>query len=86
MRSGCCLTIAQQPSAPFELLSPPHPRQNKKIVTGWQDFLLKARPKIETVFDFLKEHLHLITSFPRSVKGYLFHYLKVLLGYQVSVI
>ena len=28
-------------------------------------------------------HLHLVTSFPRSVYGYLAHYAMVLLGYQV---
>lgn len=65
------------------MISPPHPKQKRKLITWWQHLLLKARPKIESVFDYLKEHLHLVTSFPRSIKGYLFHYVRILLGYQV---
>ena|SRR3989338_61323 len=65
------------------IVSPPHPKQKKKIISWWQHKLLTARPKIETVFDYLKEHLHLVSSFPRSVKGYLLHYLRILLSYQI---
>jgi hypothetical protein len=68
------------------IISPPHPKQDKKLLTWWQDLLLKMRPKIESVFDYLKEHLHLVTSFPRSVKGFLLHYLRILLGYQIMMI
>lgn len=68
------------------IVAPPHFKQKKKIMTAWQYFLLKMRPKIESVFDYLKEHLHLVSSFPRSVKGYLLHYLRILLGYQLLVI
>jgi hypothetical protein len=67
------------------VVAPPHYKQDKKLITWWQDLLLKARPKIESVFDYLKEHLHLVTSFPRSIKGYLFHYIRILLGYQIMV-
>lgn len=63
------------------IVAPVHPKQVKKIMTHWQYRLLTIRPKIETVFDYLKEHLHLVTSFPRSVRGYYFHYLKTLVGY-----
>lgn len=55
----------------------------KKLMTAWQKDLLSQRSCIESVFDYLKEHLHLVTSFPRSVYGYLAHYAMVLLGYQV---
>ena len=65
------------------ILSPPHPKQNKKIMAQWQHALLAARPKIETVFDYLKEHLLLVTSFPRSVNGYAIHYLRTILAYQM---
>lgn len=65
------------------VVSPPHFKQNKKLITPWQHQLLRIRPKIETVFDYLKEHLHLISSFPRSVAGYLLHYVRILLGYQI---
>lgn len=67
------------------ILAPPHPTQKTKVLTGWQYVLLRMRPKIESVFDYLKEHLHFVTSFPRSVKGYLLHYLRILLGYQLMV-
>jgi hypothetical protein len=65
------------------VLSPPFPKQKKKIIARWQKILLDWRSKIETVFDQLKEHLHLVSSFPRSVNGYLLHYISILLGYQI---
>ena len=64
------------------IVAPPHFKQTKKIIAYWQYKLLTYRTKIETVFDYLKEHLHLVTSFPRSPRGYYFHYLKTLVGYQ----
>lgn len=68
------------------VVSPPHFKQNKKLLTIWQYKLLKLRPKIESVFDYLKEHLHLVSSFPRSVMGYLLHYIRILLSYQIMAI
>lgn len=65
------------------VLSPPHPKQTKKILASWQLTLLRARPRIECVFDYLKEHLLLVTSFPRSVNGYAVHYVRILLAYQL---
>jgi len=65
------------------IISPPHPKQKKKVMTQWQHALLTIRPKVESVFDYLKEHLHLVSSFPRSVMGYLLHYVRILLGYQI---
>jgi DDE family transposase len=65
------------------ILSPPHPSQKKKLLADWQRILLQARPKIECLFDYLKEHLLLVTSFPRSVNGYAVHYLRTLLAYQL---
>jgi hypothetical protein len=64
------------------LLAPPHPKQKKKILSPWQHLLLQMRPKVESMFDILKEHMHLVTSFPRSIMGYLLHYLRILVGYQ----
>ena len=66
------------------ILAPPHPKQNKKLALNIEIDLLKAREKIECVFDYLKNHLNLVTSFPRSIKGYLLNYLRNLLGYQVG--
>lgn len=65
------------------IVAPPHPKQKKKIIVWWQDRLLKMRPKIESVFDYLKEHLNLVSSFPRSISGYLLHYFRILLSYQI---
>jgi hypothetical protein len=65
------------------VIAPPWPKQKKKIATEWQLNLLNFRSKIESVFDFLKEHLHLVSSFPRSVAGYLLQYVRTLLGYQI---
>jgi len=68
------------------VVSQPHFKQNKKLITDWQYALLRTRPKIESVFDYLKEHLNLVSSFPRSVAGYLLHYVRILLGYQIMAI
>jgi hypothetical protein len=67
------------------IIAPPHPKQRRKVMTAWQHALLTIRPKIETVFDYLKEHLGFVTSFPRSVRGYVLHYVRILVGYQVMV-
>ena len=68
------------------IISPPFPKQNKKIATPWQNLLLNMRSKIESVFDYLKNHLHLVSSFPRSMSGYLIHYLRVLVSYQIMAL
>jgi len=68
------------------IISPPHYKQTKKIATPWQVRLLNIRPKIESVFDVLKEHMNLVSSFPRSVFGYLVHYIRILLGYQIMAL
>ncbi len=68
------------------IIAPPHPKQKKKMVAPWQIELLNVRSKIETVFDYLKEHLHLVSSFPRSVSGYLVHYVRILLAYQIMAL
>ncbi len=68
------------------IISPPFPKQNKKITTPWQNVLLNMRSKIESVFDYLKNHLHLVSSFPRSMSGYLIHYLRVLVSYQIMAL
>jgi hypothetical protein len=68
------------------IIAPPWPSQKKKLATLWQLDLLNQRSKIECVFDYLKEHLNLVTSFPRSVAGYVLHYVRILLGYQVMAL
>lgn len=67
------------------VIAPPHHKQKRQVMAGWQHLLLTLRPKIEATYDQLKEHFGLVTSFPRSVKGYLVHYLRVILGYQMRV-
>jgi Transposase DDE domain len=65
------------------VVAPPHYKQRKKVMSGLQFLLLNMRSKIEATFDYLKEHMHLVSSFPRSVQGYFVHYLRTLLGYQI---
>ena len=62
---------------------PPHYKQMKQLLTKQQLKLLRMRPKIEGVFDYLKQHLLLQSSFPRSMQGYALHYLRILLEYQL---
>jgi hypothetical protein len=68
------------------VIAPPHHTQKKKLATDWQMLLLHMRPKIEATFGKLKEQRFLVTSFPRSIKGYFVHYVRVLLGYQMGCI
>lgn len=68
------------------IIAPPWPTQKKKVATSWQINLLNQRSKIECVFDFLKEHMHLVSSFPRSVAGYVLHYVRILLSYQIMAL
>jgi Transposase DDE domain len=68
------------------IIAPPFPKQNKKVAAGWQIEFLKLRSKIESVFDYLKEHLNLVSSFPRSLNGYVLHYGRILLGYQIMAL
>lgn len=68
------------------IIAPPWPTQKQKVATPWQIDLLNRRSKIESVFDYLKEHLHLVSSFPRSVTGYVLHYVRILLGYQIMAL
>ncbi len=68
------------------VLASPHYKQKTKMTAEWQRLLLNRRTKIEAVFDRLKEHLQLASSFPRSINGYLLHYISILLGYQILVL
>ncbi|OGG00668.1 hypothetical protein A2153_05815 [Candidatus Gottesmanbacteria bacterium RBG_16_38_7b] len=43
--------------------------------------LFNLKPRTEILFSILKERLGLITSLPRSVDGYLAHYIHVIFGY-----
>lgn len=68
------------------IIAPPWPTQKLKVSTPWQIDLLNQRSKIESMFDYLKEHLHLVSSFPRSVTGYVLHYVRILLSYQIMAL
>lgn len=68
------------------IIAPPHYKQRLKLATMWQNALLSMRSKIESVYDVLKEHLHLVSSFPRSLGGYFVHYVRILLAYQFSLL
>lgn len=66
------------------VVAPVHYKQRSQIMASWQEKLLNARGKIECTFDRLKEHLPLVSSFPRSLDGYMLHYVRILLGYQMG--
>jgi Transposase DDE domain len=57
-------------------------RSNMKTLAGiYQQKLMNMRSKVETVFSILKDKFQLITSIPRSINGYLAHYIRSLFGY-----
>jgi hypothetical protein len=59
-------------------------RKNMKTIAGdWQNKAMNKRSRIETVFDVLKERYNLVTSLPRSINGYLAHYIRCLFGYVI---
>lgn len=59
-------------------------RKNMKTVAEtWQNKVMNMRSRIETVFDVLKERYNLVTSLPRSINGYLAHYIRCLFGYMM---
>lgn len=60
-------------------------RKNMTKLASFLDIcLLNLRPRIEVLFSILKERLGLVTSLPRSVNGYLAHYIHTIFGYLVA--
>lgn len=58
------------------------PRKNmKKLMTAWQSALYDTRMLVELNFRNLKMLFGLVTSFPRSINGYIGNYLYSLLAY-----
>lgn len=53
----------------------------KKIATLVDISLLNLRGRVESVFSVLKSRCGLVTSLPRSITGYLAHYIFVIFGY-----
>lgn len=61
------------------------PKKNmRKLATIFQHLLYQTRMRIEHIFQNLKVSYQLITSLPRSIAGYLAHYLYSILAYLVS--
>lgn len=61
------------------------PRKNmKKLMTKFEEALYGTRMLIELNFRNLKMFYGLVTSLPRSVNGYLAHYVHSLLAYHVA--
>lgn len=56
----------------------------KKLMTKWQEKLYQGRFQIEFDFRSLKMLHGLITSFPRSIKGYLANYIHTLTSFVLS--
>lgn len=60
-------------------------RKNMKKVASTLDIcLLNLRSRVEVIFSILKERLNLETSLPRSIAGYMSHYIHVIFGYVVK--
>lgn len=55
----------------------------KQIATDWQIALLNLRMRVEIHFRVLKLCHGLVTSFPRSIDGYLTHYLAAVSAYLI---
>lgn len=53
-----------------------------KVTTAVDIQLLNMRNRIEVLFSVLKERMNIVTSLPRSVNGYLAHYIYVIFGYM----
>jgi Transposase DDE domain len=59
-------------------------RKNMKtLATLYDNRCMNMRSRIETVFDVLKSRYHLVTSLPRSITGYLAHYMRTIFCYVV---
>jgi hypothetical protein len=57
-------------------------RKNMRRLASSLDIcLLNLRSRIEVIYSILKERLNLETSLPRSVAGYMAHYIHVIFGY-----
>lgn len=56
----------------------------KRLATDWQIALLNLRMRVEIHFRVLKLCYGLVTSFPRSVDGYLTHYLSAVTAYLLA--
>ena len=66
------------------LLLTPLRKNRKGLASLEQREQLKGRSIIEMVFSVLKDRLGLVTSLPRSLDGYLTHYILLLLAYQLA--
>jgi len=55
---------------------------DQKGLASWLDIhLVHNRASIETIFSVLKERLGLVSTIPRSVQGYITHYINTIFGY-----
>ena len=66
------------------LLLTPLRKNMKGLASLEQTQHFRGRSIIETVFSVVKDQLGLVTSLPRSLDGYLSHYVLVLLAYQLG--
>lgn len=57
----------------------------RKLATHQDVALLRLRGRIEVLFAVLKERCALVTSLPRSISGYLGHYVYAIFGHLFSV-
>src|ERR687895_2060549 len=76
---------AQREALGIRLTTTDPAKENRKgLASLEQREQLKGRSIIEMVFSVLKDRLGLVTSLPRSLDGYLTHYILLLLAYQLA--
>jgi hypothetical protein len=59
-------------------------RKNMRTVaTNFQNKCMNMRSRIETVFGVMKGRYNLVSSLPRSINGYLAHYIRSIFAYRL---
>jgi len=83
--AGYCSKKLEQKARKYtNLLITPVRKNMKRLSSPLDICLLNLRSRIEVIFSILKERLNLETSLPRSISGYMAHYIHVIFGYVVK--
>jgi IS5 family transposase len=83
--AGYCSKKLEQKARKYtHLLITPVRKNMKRLSSSLDICLLNLRSRVEVIFSILKERLNLETSLPRSISGYMAHYIHVIFGYVVK--
>lgn len=80
----CSKKLEEKAKKYTNLLITPTRKNMKRLSSPLDICLLNLRSRIEVIFSILKERLNLETSLPRSISGYMSHYIHVIFGYVVK--